>query len=237
MPAASISSSVRITSSGSTSKRSGRGAAFSIRKTRSVRPVRAASRPHASSGASWRAWAMISSMCSGANCMPPERYLEASMVVGSSSSSRASPLSDSLNSRMPFPSERPTSGSFFGPSTMSAMARTRTSSMGPTFGIRPPTYRSYMNLRLPGSPPQRRLQRLDLLDRLGVDAARQVLPAVVGHDEHDVALVELARDAVRDARDGPRRDAGEHALLVEQLARPDDRVGVGDEDLAVQQRQ
>src|SRR4029077_1952968 len=39
----------------------------------------------------------------------------------SSSSSRrgsSSPLRDSLNSRMPLPIERPTSGSFFGPSTI-----------------------------------------------------------------------------------------------------------------------
>src|SRR4051794_13710136 len=136
---------------------------------------------------------------------------------------------------MPFPRERPTSGSFFGPSTMSAMARTTTSSMGPTFGIRPPTYRAKMKLRL--LPPERRLQRLDLLDGLGVQAAGEVLPAVVGDDEDDVALVELGGDAVRDAGDRARGDAGEDALLVEQLARPEDRVVVGDEDLAVQQRQ
>ena len=43
------------------------------------------------------------------------------------------------------------------------------------------------------------------------------------------------RTAMR--RDRAGRDAGEHALLVEQLARPDDRVAVGDEDLAVQQRE
>src|SRR5512132_245618 len=54
----------------------------------------------------------------------------------SSSSSRSdSPLSDSLNSRIPLPIERPTSGSFFGPRTMSAMARMTTSSRGPTLGM------------------------------------------------------------------------------------------------------
>src|SRR4051812_17852088 len=233
MPASSISSSVCITSSGSTSKRSGLCAWFSIRKTRSERPLRPASSPQTSSGACSRAWATISSMCSGANSIAPRRYFEASMVVGSSSSSSGwSPLSESLNSRIPFPSERPTSGSFFGPSTMSAMARTMTSSMGPTLGIRPPTYSQQMKLRL---PPQRRLERLDLLDRLGVQAAREILPAVVGDDEDDVALVELPGDAVCDARDRARRDAGEDALLVEQLARPDDRVAAGDEDLPVQQ--
>ena len=55
----------------------------------------------------------------------------------SSSSWSDSPLSDSLNSRMPFPMERPTSGSFFGPRTMRAMARMTTSSSGPTLGMLP----------------------------------------------------------------------------------------------------
>src|SRR5215207_5093737 len=54
----------------------------------------------------------------------------------SSSSSRLdSPLSESLNSRMPLPIERPTSGSFFGPRTISAIARMTTSSRGPTLGM------------------------------------------------------------------------------------------------------
>ena len=38
-------------------------------------------------------------------------------------------------------------------------------------------------------------------------------------------------------RDRARRDAREQALLVEQLARPDDRVAVRDEDLPVEQRE
>src|SRR5438270_11154023 len=87
------------------------------------------------------------------------------------------------------------------------------------------------------SPPHCRVQVLDLLDGERVDAARKVLPAVVGDDEHDVALVELARYAHGDARDRAAGDAREQALLVEQLARPDDRVEIGDEDLAVQQRE
>src|SRR4051794_26525770 len=41
----------------------------------------------------------------------------------------------SLNSRMPPPRERPSSGSFFGPTTMSAMTRTTMSSMGPIDGM------------------------------------------------------------------------------------------------------
>src|SRR3954453_6647590 len=88
-----------------------------------------------------------------------------------------------------------------------------------------------------GSPPQRRFERLELVDGLGVQPAGEVLPAVVGDDEYHVALVELSCDAMGDPRDGARGDAGEDALLVQQPARPDDRVAVGDEDLAVEEAQ
>src|SRR6266571_1566284 len=116
---------------------------------------------------------------------------------------------------MPLPTARPASGSFLGPSTT-------ISSSGPTWkGI---------------SPPHRGVEVLHLVHRQRVDAAGEVLPAVVGHDEDDVALVELAGDPHRHRRDGPGRNAGEDALVVEQLAGPDDRVAVGDEDLAVQDR-
>ena len=47
----------------------------------------------------------------------------------------ASPASESLNSRMPLPTERPASGSFFGPRTSRAITRTTTSSMGPMLGM------------------------------------------------------------------------------------------------------
>src|SRR4051794_25333842 len=57
----------------------------------------------------------------------------ASSAAGASS--RALPLIESLNSRMPWPSERPAAGRRFGPSTTSAMTRTTTSSMGPILGI------------------------------------------------------------------------------------------------------
>src|SRR3954454_20299607 len=43
-----------------------------------------------------------------------------------------------LNSRIPRPIERPTSGSFLGPMITSAMIRTITSSIGPMFGILSP---------------------------------------------------------------------------------------------------
>src|SRR3954452_16001130 len=46
-----------------------------------------------------------------------------------------SPVTEPLNSRMPLPSDRPTSGRRLGPSTIRAMASTTTSSMGPMFGM------------------------------------------------------------------------------------------------------
>src|SRR3954447_4680648 len=63
-----------MTSIGSTSKRSGLRAALAIRYTRSVRPSRPATRPQHSFGASSRAWAIISSRCSGATSMAPSGY-------------------------------------------------------------------------------------------------------------------------------------------------------------------
>src|SRR3954449_7538525 len=89
------------------------------------------------------------------------------------------------------------------------------------------------------SLPERSLleRLLELLDRLRVDARAEVLPAVVGHDEHDVALVELVRDTHRHTRDGAARDAHEEALLLEQLLGPDHGIEVRHEDLPVEQRQ
>src|SRR4051794_39692180 len=140
------------------------------------------------------------------------------------------PLTESLNSRSPLPSARPASGSRLGPRTTRAITRTRTSSMGPTL--------TGMLRSLPGgSPPDGGVEILDLVDRTSVDARGQVLPAVVADDEDDVALVQLAGDAHGDRRDRARRDAGEHALLVEEPARPDDGVVVRDEDLPVEQAQ
>src|SRR4249920_1902464 len=88
-----------------------------------------------------------------------------------------------------------------------------------------------------GLPPDGRVEVLDLLDRLRVDARGEVLPAVVGDQEDDVAALELAGDAGGDGGDGAGRDAGEDALLVEQALGPDDRVAVGDHDLAVEDRE
>src|ERR1700753_787490 len=80
-------------------------------------------------------------------------------------------------------------------------------------------------------PPDGGVEVLDLLEGLGVDAGGEVLPAVVGDQEDDVAGVELTGDAGGDAGD---RAAGEDALLLEELLRPDDRVAVGDHDFAVE---
>src|SRR5690606_7748958 len=91
-----------------------------------------------------------------------------------------------------------------------------------------------------GLPEARRLERavrLELLDALRVDAGAQVLPAAVGRDEDDVALLELLGDADGDRADRAGRDAGEDPLLGEQPLRPDDGVAVGDEDLPVEQRE
>src|SRR3954465_9733843 len=113
---------------------------------------------------------------------------------------------------MPLPSDLPTSGRRFGPSTMRAMARMTMSSIGPTFGIRSPG-RSRVRVDptrarpppAPGRlPPVLGVEVLDLLHGLRVDAARQVLPAVVAESGSDVALVEIAGDADGDRRDRAR---------------------------------
>src|ERR1700690_3229136 len=85
-----------------------------------------------------------------------------------------------------------------------------------------------------GSPPERVLEVLDLLERKRVKPARQVLPAVVGDDEHHVPLIELTGDPDGNARDRAGGHTGEDALLFEQPTRPSDRVAVGHEDLAVE---
>src|SRR3982751_6362044 len=89
--------------------------------------------------------------------------------------------------------------------------------------------------RLLPLPPDGGVEVLDLLDRLRVDAGGEVLPAVVGDQEDDVAGVELTGDAMGDRGDRAGRDTGEDALLLEQFLGPDDRVAVVDHDLAVEQ--
>src|SRR5918997_5571961 len=85
-----------------------------------------------------------------------------------------------------------------------------------------------------GLPERERVERrLELLDRLRVDARAEVLVAAVGCHEHHVALVELGCHARRDVGHGARRYADEHALLVEEPLGPQHRVAVGDEDLPV----
>src|SRR5689334_14862620 len=85
-------------------------------------------------------------------------------------------------------------------------------------------------------PPDGRVHGLQLVDGLRPEARRHVLVAAVGDDEDDVALVELARDPGRHRGDRAGGDAGEDALLVEELLRPDDPVAVRHEDLPVEQR-
>src|SRR5215208_5891874 len=66
---------------------------------------------------------------------------------------------------------------------------------------------------LPERPGLEHALCLQLVDRLRVDAGAEVLPAVIGRDEHHVAPVKLGRDARGDRRDRPARDAEEEALL------------------------
>src|SRR5688572_6187683 len=241
----------------STSKRNGLAAVFSASCTETARPSRVATRPQHSFGASRRACAITRSSRSRAmttDGRSGRAYSARRAGRSSSSSRRRSPLMDSLNSRRPLPTERPTSGSFLGPRTMSAIARTTTSSMGPMLGMwgvlfyrwvewefTSPYARARRSDAQPALrdaaplPPDRGLEVLHLVHRQRVDAARQVLPAVVADDEDDVALVHLAGDPDRHTGDRARRDAREQALLVEQLARPDHGVAVGHEDLAIQQ--
>jgi hypothetical protein len=62
--------------------------------------------------------------------------LQRSSAGSSLVASAVAPLSESLNSRMPRPSDRPASGSFLGPRMIRATASTRMISIGPTFIMR-----------------------------------------------------------------------------------------------------
>src|SRR3954452_21596943 len=102
---------------------------------------------------------------------------------------------------MPLPTERPTSGSFFGPRTSRAITRMTMSSGPPMFGMSRTMveHGATPSRRL---PPEGRLEVLDLFEGTRVDARREVLPAVVADDEDHVALVELVGDPHRDRGDG-----------------------------------
>src|SRR5687767_5214135 len=97
---------------------------------------------------------------------------------------------------------------------------------------RPSTHRhpSVQRIRLPGargaravpSGPELTLERGGgLLERAGVGAGREILPAAVSHDEDDVGVPAgrdlLVGDAQRRMQDRARRDAGEDALALHQL--------------------
>src|SRR5664280_3394787 len=81
----------------------------------------------------------------------------------------------------------------------------------------------------PRLPPHGGVEVRDLVDGQRVDAAREVLPAVVADDEHDVALVELAGDPDSDARDRAAGDAGEDPCLLytSDAADEEDSVDLG----------
>src|SRR4051794_32846566 len=117
----------------------------------------------------------------------------------SSSSSPDMFDSESLNSRMPLPSDLPTSGSFLGPRTTRAMTRTTMSSIGPMLkGMKSPsgvgsTHRRASRTLIRPYPPNRRV-RLDLW-RSGLERG--------GH------------------RRAPRRPAQDHEMLA--LGRHDRR--------------
>src|SRR4051794_32378264 len=220
-----------MTSSGSTSKRSGLCAAFSMRKTRTERPSRPARSPQHSSGATSRACVTISSMCSGANSTPRSlfrRVDRGDVVVLVVAGLAAQGLFELAHAFAQRPADL---RELLGPEDDQCDGKDYDELHGSDIG-----HVSGSLIRGSGLlPPQRGFQSLNLFYRLGVDTTGQVLPPVVGDDEHHIALVHLARDAVRDAGDRTAGDAGEDALLVEQLAGPDDRVGVRDEDLPVQQ--
>ena len=72
------------------------------------------------------------------------------------------------------------------------------------------------------SGPQLALELLGgLLQRAGVGAGRQVLPAAVAHDERAVgalAVVDALGDRQRRMQDRAGGDPGEDALVVDQVA-------------------
>src|SRR4051794_36552623 len=81
---------------------------------------------------------------------------------------------------------------------------------------------------------------LGLVDRALVGAGGQVLPAAVRDHERDVGGLALAdalgRLAERRVQDRAGRDAGEDALVVEQLTDPPDGVPRPDREAGVDQR-
>ena len=66
------------------------------------------------------------------------------------------------------------------------------------------------------------------------EVGREVLPAAVGEDRDDDALVELRGELARDVRDRAGRDAGEDSVLVEQARTPAHGLLVRHEHLSVE---
>src|SRR4051794_37628831 len=90
------------------------------------------------------------------------------------------------------------------------------------------------NLR-PELPPDRFCR---LLQRPGVGTGGEVLPAAVGDHERDVRTLPVARSAAglceSGVEDRARRDAGEDAFLLDQLAGPPQGVVRPDGETAVE---
>src|SRR3954466_50083 len=223
-PASSIASIVLCTSRPSTSKRSGLRAVFSASCTDTARPSRTAIMPQHSLGKSRRAWATMRSTSSGAMSTPrgyrPRVLLLALdrgplvVVALGLARERVLELAHALAQRL---------------ADLGQLLRAQHDEGDGEdddelhrADVRHPISRAFEGRAADptpvgrcagaaGLPPDRGIEVLDLLHRLGVDAARQVLPAVVADDEDDVALVQLAGDPHRDRRDRAGRDADEHA--------------------------
>src|SRR5688572_3945891 len=88
-------------------------------------------------------------------------------------------------------------------------------------------------------PPQRFFDlRLSGVDILRPRFRRQVFPPTVGQEANDVAgsafFGKAFRHALRYPDHGPRRDTGEDAFPLQELARPQDRFARPDFDLSVE---
>ena len=68
------------------------------------------------------------------------------------------------------------------------------------------------------------------------EVGAEVLPAAVGEDRDDDALVELVGEPARDVDDGAGRDTAEDPLEAQELAHRGDRLLVRDEHLPVELR-
>src|SRR3954471_8568799 len=135
---------------------------------------------------------------SSASCVPS---ISAGFEGFSSSSSSSLPEIEPLNSRMPLPIERPSSGRRFGPKITRAMMRTTTNSSGPTFGI--PTHGTRADS--PATESAASWQGYDIRAPGGPASAGDTLPRMILSDKTIRAELEaggiviepLADDAIQ----------------------------------------